>query len=40
MSDSELVAHGAMRMLADAAVDHLDGHNATRACFAARVERG
>lgn len=28
------------RMLADPAVDHLDAHNATRGCFAARVERG
>jgi hypothetical protein len=28
------------RMLADGAVDHLDAHNATRGCFAARVERG
>lgn len=27
------------RMLADPAVDHLDAHNATRGCFAARVER-
>ena len=27
-------------MLADPAVDHLDAHNATRGCFAARVERG
>ena len=26
-------------LLADAAVDHLDAHNATRGCFAARVER-
>lgn len=28
------------RMLAEPAVDHLDAHNATRGCFAARVERG
>ena len=28
------------RMLADPAVDHLDAHNATRGCFAGRVERG
>ncbi|MCA1654471.1 MAG: DUF1203 domain-containing protein [Sphingomicrobium sp.] len=27
------------RLLADPAVDHLDAHNATRGCFAARVER-
>ena len=27
------------RMLANANVDHLDAHNATRGCFAARVER-
>ncbi len=27
------------RMLADEAVDHIDAHNATRGCFAARVER-
>ncbi|MCL6697188.1 DUF1203 domain-containing protein [Sphingomonas sp. NSE70-1] len=27
------------RMLADAAIDHIDAHNATRGCFAARVER-
>ena len=26
-------------MLADAAVDHIDAHNAVRGCFAARVER-
>ncbi|MEO7503947.1 MAG: DUF1203 domain-containing protein [Sphingomicrobium sp.] len=31
---------GAVRaMLADAAVDHIDAHNATRGCFAARIER-
>lgn len=28
------------RMLANPTVDHLDAHNATRGCFAARVERG
>ena len=27
-------------LLADPAVDHLDAHNATRGCFAARIERG
>ena len=27
------------RLLDDPAVDHLDAHNATRGCFAARVER-
>lgn len=27
------------RMLEDPAVDHLDAHNATRGCFAARIER-
>ena len=27
------------RLLADAAVDHIDAHNATRGCFAARIER-
>lgn len=27
-------------MLADAAIDHIDAHNATRGCFAARIERG
>lgn len=26
-------------MLADPAIDHIDAHNATRGCFAARVER-
>ncbi len=28
------------RLLADEAVDHIDAHNATRGCFAARIERG
>jgi hypothetical protein len=28
------------RLFADEAVDHIDAHNATRGCFAARVERG
>lgn len=27
------------RLLANEAVDHIDAHNATRGCFAARVER-
>jgi hypothetical protein len=27
------------RMLGDHAVDHIDAHNATRGCFAARVDR-
>ena len=45
MTDAVLVhpgeADAAFRtMLADPAVDHLDAHNATRGCFAARVERG
>lgn len=44
MSDAALVQPGEAdaairRMLADAAVDHLDAHYATRGCFAARVER-
>ena len=28
------------RLFVDPAIDHLDAHNATRGCFAARVERG
>lgn len=28
------------RLLANPAVDHIDAHNATRGCFAARIERG
>ena len=28
------------KMFADRAVDHIDAHNATRGCFAARIERG
>ncbi len=33
-------ADGAVRaMLADPAIDHIDAHNATRGCFAARIER-
>lgn len=44
MTDAALVQPGeadAMirRMLGDPTVDHLDAHNATRGCFAARVER-
>jgi uncharacterized protein DUF1203 len=27
------------RLLADGQVDHIDAHNATRGCFAARIER-
>ena len=45
MTDAALVQPGEAdaafrKMLADPAVDHLDAHNATRGCFAARVERG
>ena len=33
-------AHAAVReMLADPAIDHIDAHNATRGCFAARIGR-
>jgi len=44
MADAVLVQPGeadaAFRlMLADPKVDHLDAHNATRGCFAARVDR-
>ncbi len=44
MSDAALVEPGEAdavirRMLADLTVDHLDAHNATQGCFAARVER-
>lgn len=44
MRDAALVqpgsADGAVRaMLADPLIDHIDAHNATRGCFAARVER-
>ena len=28
------------RLFADPDVDHIDAHNATRGCFAARIERG
>ncbi len=45
MVDAALVQPGEAdeafrRMLARPEVDHLDAHNATRGCFAARVERG
>ena len=30
---------GIYRLFADEAVDHIDAHNATRGCFAARIER-
>ena len=44
ITDARLVqpgeADGAIRaMLADRAIDHIDAHNATRGCFAGRVER-
>lgn len=44
MTDAALVQPGEAdaafrRMLADPATHHLDAHNATRGCFAARVER-
>ena len=44
MTDAALAAPGEAdavirRLLADAAVDHLDAHNAVRGCFAARVDR-
>ncbi|MGI8932185.1 MAG: DUF1203 domain-containing protein [Sphingomicrobium sp.] len=44
MCDAVLVQPGgaddAVRaMLADSAIDHIDAHNATRGCFAARIER-
>ncbi|MEO7815056.1 MAG: DUF1203 domain-containing protein [Sphingomicrobium sp.] len=44
MSDAVLAqpgeANAAIRaLLADPQVDHIDAHNATRGCFAARVER-
>ena len=45
MSDAVLAKPGeadaAIRfLLADPIVDHIDAHNATRGCFAARIERG
>ena len=44
MADAALVQPGgadeAIRcLLADSQVDHIDAHNATRGCFAARIER-
>lgn len=44
MVDAALVQPGEAdpalrRLLANEAVDHIDAHNATRGCFAARVER-
>jgi hypothetical protein len=44
MTDAALVQPGEAdavirRLLASDAVDHIDAHNATRGCFAARVER-
>lgn len=44
MTDAALVQPGEAdaairRLLADSQVDHIDAHNATRGCFAARVER-
>ena len=44
MADAALVQPGEAdaairRLLANVAVDHIDAHNATRGCFAARIER-
>ena len=44
MTDAALVQPGEAdaairRLLADDKVDHIDAHNATRGCFAARIER-
>jgi hypothetical protein len=44
MTDAALVQPGEAdpairKLLANSAVDHIDAHNATRGCFAARVER-
>ena len=44
MSDAALAQPGEAdaairRLLADSRVDHIDAHNATRGCFAARIER-
>lgn len=44
MTDAALVQPGEAdaairRLLADSLVDHIDAHNATRGCFAARIER-
>ena len=45
MRDAVLVQPGeadpaVRKLLADPAIDHVDAHNATRGCFAARIERG
>ncbi len=45
MRDAVLVQPGeadraVRRLLADPVIDHIDAHNATRGCFAARIERG
>ena len=45
MSDAALAQPGEAdaairRLFADPRVDHIDAHNATRGCFAARIERG
>jgi hypothetical protein len=45
MSDAALAQPGEAdaairRLLANPSVDHIDAHNATRGCFAARIERG
>ena len=44
MSDACLAQPGGAdeairRLLTDEQVDHIDAHNATRGCFAARIER-
>jgi hypothetical protein len=44
MTDAALVQPGEAdaairRLLEDEAVDHIDAHNATRGCFAARIDR-
>lgn len=44
MTDAALVQPGeadaaVRRLLADQRIDHIDVHNATRGCFAARIER-
>jgi hypothetical protein len=44
MADAALVQPGEAdaairRLFANAAIDHIDAHNATRGCFAARIER-
>ncbi|MGH6785028.1 MAG: DUF1203 domain-containing protein, partial [Sphingomicrobium sp.] len=45
MTDAALVQPGEAdaairKLLASDAVDHVEAHNATRGCFAARIERG